>query len=982
MAAVAALAASVVVTGVVISSPPERASAAVTGTDIYVDNAASAHCSDTGSGSGTESQPFCTISAAAAVAQPGQTVTVEPGTYAPLTISVSGEPGNPITFQGATTAAATIEPTTKTNAIDISGAQNVVVTGFRVYQDAEPAYEVTGSSSDITINATDTIGGQAPDIEVDAASNVTISRSSLDGGTDVQVNPGASGVVVTGNTLIGNGRYATIAVTGASGTDVTGNTIVTQCGPAIGVSGGSAGASIENNIVTSFEAAPPSSVCTNADGTTAIAVAADSVAGTTSDYNLINPVPFTALYDWGGTTYPATAAGLTGFQGATGQGANDIAANPELGHQTLQMTWGVGYDVWWPLDSDSPAVDSANSGAPGELTTDQFGNPRQNDPNVSPKTGLASGGIYFDRGAVELSGGANIATGWNVVNSGPLTVTATQGFTPAWTANGPIGIFVYDFEDGSFPVVTTATSVQHTFPTAGPHTTTLSQAVGGANGYATASFFNVVGADYTPVTPDRVLDTRYGTGVAKAGAVPANGTLTLAMPSIDGVAAAGITAVVLNVTVTEPTEGGVLTVYPGAGTAPGTSNLNFSAGETVPNLVTVPLSGGEVSFHNTSRGSVQVIADLEGFYGPGGSGFAPQSPVRVLDTRYGTGAARAPVAGNSGIRLNLAGKVPTGTTAVVLNVTVTGPQDGGHLTVYPDSATVPNTSNLNFKARETVPNLVIVPLNMTNDTVDIENASPGTTQVVADLDGYFASGARDSFVPFGPAREEDTRTEPYGPVRPFATRPVLADSYSGCSPVCPGIVAVVENVTVTGPTRGGYLTVYPSGQARPVASNLNFTAGETVPNLVMAQPSDLAYNGSGGTLQFVVDEYGYFIASLTSLLPSPSAPQYPRDFLRRQSISRQETPGKARRTGERHDGHRPSGPRSRGRRAVRPRDVRGPGGQAVRQARAGRGGRHAARGGRGLRRLRGGPDGAAAVGSRPHGPAGHGHLHPAAGGPA
>jgi hypothetical protein len=47
--------------------------------------------------------------------------------------------------------------------------------------------------------------------------------------------------------------------------------------------------------------------------------------------------------------------------------------------------------------------------------------------------------------------------------------------------------------------------------------------------------------------------------------------------------------------------------------------------------------------------------------------------------------------------------------------------------------------------------------------------------------------------------------------------------------------AVVVNTTVTGPTQGSFLTVYPTGVTRPTASNLNFVAGETVPNLVMVK---------------------------------------------------------------------------------------------------------------------------------------------------
>ena len=201
----AALAVGVIAVGVAVSGAPQRASAAVVGPDIYVDNLSGANCSDTGSTSGSEATPFCTISAAAAVAQAGQTVIVEGGVYAPVTISVSGEPGNPITFQGATTHTAVIEATAMTTAVLVSGAHNVVVSGFRVEASGAPGYEVTGSS-DVTINDTDLLPNPtAPGIEVDAASEVTVSRSSLLGGTGVQVNSGASGVVVTGNTLVSTG---------------------------------------------------------------------------------------------------------------------------------------------------------------------------------------------------------------------------------------------------------------------------------------------------------------------------------------------------------------------------------------------------------------------------------------------------------------------------------------------------------------------------------------------------------------------------------------------------------------------------------------------------------------------------------------------------------------------------------------------------------------------------------------------------------
>ena len=107
------------------------------------------------------------------------------------------------------------------------------------------------------------------------------------------------------------------------------------------------------------------------------------------------------------------------------------------------------------------------------------------------------------------------------------------------------------------------------------------------------------------------------------------------------------------------------------------------------------------------------------------------------------------------LRLNLSGKVPAGAAAAVLNLTATQPTAGGFITAYAGGQPVPDTSNLNFTAGKTVANQVIVPL--TSDVADFYNDSGGTVQLVADLDGYFSSGATSSFVPYGPTRIVDTR---------------------------------------------------------------------------------------------------------------------------------------------------------------------------------------------------------------------------------
>ena len=119
---------------------------------------------------------------------------------------------------------------------------------------------------------------------------------------------------------------------------------------------------------------------------------------------------------------------------------------------------------------------------------------------------------------------------------------------------------------------------------------------------------------FVSVDPSRVLDTRVGNGASQS-AVAAYGTVDLQVTGRGGVPASGVAAVVVNVTVTAPSAGGFLTVYPSGTSQPTASNLNFTAGQSVPNLVTVKVgTGGKVKLTNNSGGTAHLIADVAGYY--------------------------------------------------------------------------------------------------------------------------------------------------------------------------------------------------------------------------------------------------------------------------------------------------------------------------------------------------------------------------------
>ncbi|EQD38599.1 peptidase S8 and S53, partial [mine drainage metagenome] len=164
-------------------------------------------------------------------------------------------------------------------------------------------------------------------------------------------------------------------------------------------------------------------------------------------------------------------------------------------------------------------------------------------------------------------------------------------------------------------------------------------------------------------------------------------------------------------------------------------------------------------------------------------------------------------------------------------------------------ASRPLASNLNWVAGATVANRVIVPVG-TNGQIAIYNAQ-GRANVVIDVTGYFTAGASapagaSLYTPLSPVRVLDTRKTGHA-LGPHAT---MNQQMAGVNGIPATATAVVTNVTVVGTTANSYLTVYP-GEGRPVVSDVNWGAGETVPNLTVASLGPTGaislYNSAGST---------------------------------------------------------------------------------------------------------------------------------------
>jgi hypothetical protein len=227
-------------------------------------------------------------------------------------------------------------------------------------------------------------------------------------------------------------------------------------------------------------------------------------------------------------------------------------------------------------------------------------------------------------------------------------------------------------------------------------------------------------------------------------------TLVVQVTGAGAVPATSVAAVVLNVTATKPTKPtkpSFLTVWPTGGARPTASNLNFTAGQTVPNRVMVPVgTGGMVNIFNPA-GSVDVVVDVGGYFTDSsnssatGAQFTPTTPARIADTRSGSGFPNAGMTLGSGATLTVqvsgAGGVPIiGVAAAVLNVTVTNTTKSSFLTVWPTGANRPTASDLNWVAGQTVPNLVVVKVG-SDGAVQIFNGA-GSVDVVVDVSGWYS----------------------------------------------------------------------------------------------------------------------------------------------------------------------------------------------------------------------------------------------------
>ena len=381
---------------------------------------------------------------------------------------------------------------------------------------------------------------------------------------------------------------------------------------------------------------------------------------------------------------------------------------------------------------------------------------------------------------------------------------------------------------------------------------------------------------YVAIAPFRLAETRVSDGAFGFNRLSGS-TIRIKVAGIGAVPANAVAAV-LNVTLVNPYGPGFVTVFPSGTARPTASNLNADlAGRVVANMATVKL-GADGSVDVFTNTPMDLVVDVSGAYVPvvdavseGRLETVAAGAKRVIDTRergFGVGP---------GVTLTVdvsSAGVPATASAVVLNVTAVD-ASVGFFTVFPAGQARSRTSTLNIDfPGQTRPGQAIVQLANGVRSVNVFSQNGG--HVVVDVAGWFTGDAAPKstdglFLPSTPLRMLDTRNSsllaPWGgsTFEFFAGNPI------------PGVSAAALNITGIDPWQAGFVTAYPAGVPRPLASNLNLVNfGQIIANhaIVRVSSRGLALFTQNG-VHLVADVAGWYLgATSVASLPPPANPVY------------------------------------------------------------------------------------------------------------
>jgi len=398
------------------------------------------------------------------------------------------------------------------------------------------------------------------------------------------------------------------------------------------------------------------------------------------------------------------------------------------------------------------------------------------------------------------------------------------------------------------------------FPTANP----LQAKSGGLADAFVLSISAITSAThFVPVTPCRVADTRNPNGPLGGPAVGGGAFRDFVIPN----SACGIpstaTGYSMNVAVVPRGTLGFLTLWPSGQPQPLVATLNSIDGRVKSNAVIAPAgANGAVSVFASD--TTDVVLDINGYFVGGSSpvalAFYPLTPCRVADTRNAPGPLGGPSLPAQSARsfpiLASSCGVPVTAQAYSFNFAAVpmGPSLA-YLTAWPEGLTQPLVASLNDPTGTVLSNAVVVPAG-TGGAVSVY--ATDATDLVIDINGYFAPPGPGglSLYTLPPCRVLDTRLPAGSP--PFSTTLDVNVTGSPCA-VPASAKAFVFNATVVPPGPLGYITMWPQGQAQPLAASLNDYDGTVTNNMAIVPTTTGSINVfPSAPTHLVLDIFGYF----------------------------------------------------------------------------------------------------------------------------
>ena len=338
---------------------------------------------------------------------------------------------------------------------------------------------------------------------------------------------------------------------------------------------------------------------------------------------------------------------------------------------------------------------------------------------------------------------------------------------------------------------------------------------------------------YHTLSPARILDTRFGTGVS--GSFRSGIAQEFAVTGHGGVPL-GAVAVTGNLTVTGQTGAGYVSLTRSAQSHPTTSTINFPLADSRANGVTVGLtSDGHLWATYVSASSAaraHLLFDVTGYFTADAAGatYHTVTPGRILNTVASTGlTGRFLSAVPREFAVIGQGGVPASAVAVTGTLTVTGQTGPGYVSLTTSAQSHPATSVLNFPIHDNRANGVTLRLDASGGlwATYVAGSSSASTNLIFDVTGYFTADATGaSYHSLAAGRIFDTRTAK-GLSSPFTSTIPRQITVAGVGAVPAGAIAVTGNLTVAGQTQAGYVSLTSTSQAHPATSTLNFPWGDS-----------------------------------------------------------------------------------------------------------------------------------------------------------